>query len=261
MNLSLVRMLGRWGIDRSQSYTRMFHIFARACAAVLRFSFLKPAVALVLIRQIYFTAVQPLTIIFVSALVIGSVTVHYLLQLLLSLGAYEQIGSFLIRVMLHEIAPITCSLVILLRSGTAVLTEVALMKINGEIDTLHSMNIALDDYIYMPRILAFALAGPCLSICFSVVALFGGFLTLGYWHDITFANYQDRLFNALEITDLIILTAKSMTMSTMACLVALQRGFSVDRAFTEIPVRLIQGMMQAVTLLIAVEIFFTLLFS
>lgn len=258
MNLPLVRMLGRWAIDRSQSYARMFHILSRACIAALRLSFFKPAVALVLVRQIYFTAVQPLTIIFISSLVIGSVTVHYLLQLLLDLGAYEQIGTFLIRVMLHEIAPIACSLIILLRSGTAVLTEVALMKINGEIDTLHSLNITLEDYVYLPRILAFALAGPCLSICFCLIALVGGFLTLGYWHDITFANYKDRLLNAMELKDIAILVTKSMAMSTLVCLVSLQRGFSVERAFTEIPVRLIQGMMQAIMLLIAVEILFNL---
>jgi phospholipid/cholesterol/gamma-HCH transport system permease protein len=258
MNMPLVRMLGRWAIDRSQSSTRMFHILARTCAALLRLSFLKPAVALVLVRQVYFTAVQPLSIILVASLVMGSVTVHYLLQLLLGLGAYEQIGSFLIRVMLHEIAPITCSLIILLRSGTAVLTELALMKINGEIDTLHSLNIAMDDYVYLPRIVAFALAGPCLSIVFCLIALLGGFMILGYWHDITFANYKDRLFNALEIKDLIVLVTKSTIMSVVACLVALQRGFSADRAFTEIPVLLIQGMMQSITLLIGVEILFSL---
>lgn len=258
MKLNLVRMLGRWGIDRSQSYAGMFRILSQACAAILRLSFFRPALAMVLVRQVYFTAVQPLTIIIVSALIIGSLTVHYLLHMLLALGAYEQIGTFLIRVMLHEIAPITCSLIILLRSGTASLTEVALMKINGEMNTLQNLNIPVSEYVYMPRVLAFALAGPCLSICFCLVALIGGFMTLGYWHDITFANYRSRLFNALEIKDLVILVAKSTAMSTMACLVALQRGLSVERAFTEIPVRLIQGMMQAVTLLIFVEIIFIL---
>lgn len=258
MIIPLSRTLGRWAIDRSQSYTRMFHILVRACAAALRLSFLKPAVALVVVRQIYFTAVQPLSVILASSLVIGSVTVHYLLQLLLNLGAYEQIGDFLIKAMLHEIAPIACSLIILLRSGTAVLAEVSLMKINGEIDTLHSLNIAPEDYIFLPRILAFALAGPCLSVCFSVIGLMGSFLILGYWHDITFANYTMRLLNAIEIKNLTIMAGKSATMSVLICLVALQRGFSVDRAFTEVPIRLIQGMMQAITLLIIVEILFSL---
>ncbi len=259
MTLSAVRMLGRWAIDRSRSYVGMAHILAQGFTALFRLSFLKPAVSLVLVRQIYFTAVQTLTVIVVAALVMGSVTVHYLLQLLLSLGAYEQIGGFLIRVMLYEIAPITCALIILLRSGTAVLSEVALMKINREIDTLHSMNIDLADYLFMPRITAFALAGPCLSFCFCLVALLGGFMTLGYWHDITFANYRDRLLQALEVKDLLVMTTKSMAMSIVACLVALHRGLTVDRAFTEIPIRLIQGMMQAVTLLIAVEILFSLI--
>jgi hypothetical protein len=44
-------------------------------------------------------------------------------------------------------------------------------------------------------------------------------------------------------------------MAGLVCLVALQRGTQrVERAFTEVPIRLIQGMIQIMTLIIAVEI-------
>lgn len=259
MILSLARILGRWALDRSQSISGMTRILVQAGAAGLRLSFINPAVKFVLVRQIYFTAVQPFALILITSLILGSVTVHYLLRLLLTLGAYEQIGEFLITAMLHEIAPITCTMIIVLRSGTAVLTEVALMKINGEINTLHSLNIPLDEYLYLPRLLAFALAGPCLSICFCVIGLFGGFLTLGFLHDITFANYLDRLLAAVNLADVAVLIGKSLLMSGVVCLVALQRGLSVERSFTEVPVRLIQGMIQIITLLIAVELVFSIL--
>ncbi len=258
MNLPLVKTLGRWAVDRSQSYTRMFYIFVQTGSATLRLSFLNSAIFFVLIRQIYFTAVQPLTIILISALIMGSVTVHILLGLLIKFGAYEQIGDFLITAMLHEIAPITCTLIIVLRSGTATLAEVGLMKINKEINTLHSLKIPIEEYVYMPRFLAFVIAGPCLSICFSVIALFGGFFTLGFLHDINFANYLTRLLIAVQPVDFLILVTKSMIMAGMVSLVALQRGLSVERSFTEVPIRLIQGMIQIITLIIAVEVVFNL---
>ncbi|GAB6061014.1 MlaE family ABC transporter permease [Desulfonatronum parangueonense] len=251
-----MQTLGRWAIDRSQSYTRMFHIFVQAASAAFRLAFLNSAVFFVLIRQVYFTAVQPLTLIFITALIIGSVTVHILLGILISLGAYEQIGEYLILAMLHEIAPITCTLIIVLRSGTATLTEVALMKINKEINTLHSLRIPVAEYVYLPRLLAFLIAGPCLSLCFCVIALFGGFFTLGFMHDINFANYLTRLLIAVEVGDVAILLGKSVIMTGLVCLVALQRGMSVERSFTEVPIRLIQGMIQIITLIITVEVIF-----
>lgn len=258
MSLPLVRNLGRWAIDRSQIYTEMARILARIIAALLRLSVFNPAILFVLVRQIYFTAVQPLTIIIVAALVLGSITVHILLQALLSLGAYEQIGDYLITAMLHHIAPIICTLIIVLRSGTAVITEMALMKINREIDTLGVLAVPVDEYLYLPRFLAFVIAGPCLSFCFCVIGLLGGFLTLGFLHDITFANYMDRLLQAVHISDVLNLIVKTALLGGLVCLVALQRGLSVQGSFTEVPVRLIQGMIQIVTMVIAVKVLFNL---
>lgn len=258
MKLPLVQTLGRWAIDRSYSYTRMFYIFVQTGSATLRLSFFNAAIFFVLVRQLFFTAVQPLSLILVTALIMGSATVHILLNILISLGAYERIGEYLITAMLHEIAPITCTLILVLRSGTATLTEVALMKINREINTLHSLNIPLAEYIFLPRFLAFLIAGPCLSLYFCIIALLGGFFTLGFLHDINFANYLTRLLVAVEVKDVLILISKSMLMSGLVCLVALQRGLSVERAFTEVPVRLIQGMIQIITLIIVVEVIFNL---
>ncbi len=258
MSLPLVQTLGRWAIDRSQSYTRMVRILVQTGSAFARLSFFNPAVFFVLVRQVYFTAVQPLTIIIVAALVLGSVTVHILLRVLITLGAYEQIGEYLVTAMLHYIAPITCTLIIVLRSGTAVLTEVALMKINREMATLDALAVPVAEYLYLPRLMAFLIAGPCLSFCFCILGLFGGFFALGFLHDITFANYLDRLLDAVDVADVTNMIAKSTIMAGLVCLVALQRGLSVQHSFTEVPIRLIQGMIQIVTLIIAVEVLFNL---
>ena len=79
------------------------------------------------------------------ALVFGSVTVHYLLSILTGLGAYDRIGDYLIDSTLHVVAPVSVTLILMLRSGTATISEIGTMKIRGELDVLASLGVDLRD--------------------------------------------------------------------------------------------------------------------
>lgn len=254
---SLVQKLGKWTIDHGLFYSEAAEILREAASSALRFDFINRAVFTVLIRQIYFTSVQAIPVIFTSALILGSITVNYLLSILTGFGAYNQVGNFLLGTMLHEIAPVITIIILLLRSGTAVISEIALMKINGEIDALRLMDVSIPKYIFLPRILAFLIAGPSLAIFFSVTGLIGSFFILGYIHDITFDNYLDQLFYAIEIRDVAIVVLKPALMAVAVAGISIQNGMCVRRAFTEVPVMLIRGMMQSVIVIALIEAIFT----
>lgn len=256
---SLVQKLGRWTIDHGLFYSGAARILSEAVSAANSFSFLNRAVFTVLVRQIYFTSVQAIPVIFVSSLILGSITVDYLLSILTHFGAYNQVGNFLLGTMMHEIAPIVTVIILLLRSGTAVITEIALMNINGEMDSLRLMKISIPRYIFLPRILAFIIAGPSLAIFFSVTGLIGSFFILGYVHDITFDNYLDQLFFAIEIKDVAVVVLKPAIMAAAIAAISVQNGMGVQRAFTEVPVMLIRGMMQSLAVIALVEVLFTFL--
>lgn len=256
---SLVQKLGRWTIDHGIFYSGASRTLCEAISEANSFSFLNRAVFTVLVRQIYFTSVQAIPIIFVSSLILGSITVDYLLSILTNFGAYNQVGNFLLGTMLHEIAPIVTVTILLLRSGTAVITEIALMNINGEMDSLRIMKISVPRYIFLPRILAFIVAGPSLAIFFSVMGLIGSFSILGYVHDITFDNYLDQLFFAIEIKDVAVVVLKPAIMAASIAAISVQNGMRVEKAFTEVPVMLIRGMMQSLAVIALIEVLFTLL--
>lgn len=261
MSSAHVYRLGRIAQDHFQTYTQMATILARMAGSFVRLSFLNHAVYRVLVRQIYFTAVQALPVIAIAALILGSITVHYILSILTGIGSYDKVGSFLITAMLHEIAPMTCCIIMLLRSGTAIISEVALMKINSELDTLNVLGVSISDYLYLPRILAFALCGPMLTISFVVVGLYGGFFTLGYFHDITFDNYLDQLYTAVEVKNIVIVVLKPLFMAVAVALACLQKGLTVHSSFTEVPIKLIQGMMLTVSILVFIEVAFAVVAS
>jgi phospholipid/cholesterol/gamma-HCH transport system permease protein len=231
-------------------------IVQRTTGSIFCLAFMNPAVFRVIVRQLYFTAFQAIPIVCISALLIGSIAVDHLLNLLTNLNAYDQIGTYLIQSIMHELAPLVCTTVLLLRSGSAVLSEMALMKINREMDTLSMLGIPIEDYLYLPRILAFAVGGPCLTIIFSLVALLGGYFTLGYFHDITFDNYIDQLLSAVNLESLFPLVLKPFFMGLAVVLIALEKGITVRNAFTEVPIKLIRGMMHTAGCIVVIEIAF-----
>ena len=255
---TIIHDLGRWTISRALFWNRIAWLMAGCLNALVGLRFLNPAVARVTVRQFYFTAIQALPIIIFIALVVGSITVHYLLSILTSLGAYDRIGDYLITSIMHEIAPLACTLIIMLRSASAVLSEIALMKINKELNTLKMMNIDFNDYVFLPRLMAFALSGITLTFTFALTALVGGFFILGFFHDITFANYLDRIVNALNLKSFLITAIKPFFMCSFLVLVALEKGMGTERSFTEVPIRLIQGMMQGLAFIVVIEAFFIL---
>jgi phospholipid/cholesterol/gamma-HCH transport system permease protein len=256
MPTSFVARLGSRFLESTRMWLVIATIVQRTTGSLFRLAFLNHAVFRVIVRQLYFTAFQAIPVVCISALLIGSITVDHLLDLLTNLNAYDQIGKYLIQAIMHVLAPLVCTTVLLLRSGSAVLSEMALMKINREMDTLSMLGIPIEDYLYLPRIVAFAIGGPCLTIIFSLVALLGGYFTLGYFHDITFDNYVDQLLTAIDLQSIIPLTLKPFFMGLAVVLIAMEKGMTVRNSFTEVPIKLIRGMIHTAGCIIVIEIVF-----
>jgi phospholipid/cholesterol/gamma-HCH transport system permease protein len=259
MAQTFIHRLGAWGLDWARTYRHMARLLALSALAAGRLAFLNRAVLRVLVRQLHFVTVQALPVLVLAALALGSITVFLLLSLLTSLGAYDQIGTYLTRAMCNELAPVTTALLLLLRSGPAVTSELAFMGVNGELETLRMLRIPVDRYVYMPRVLAFSIAGPSLALIFAFVGLVGGFFVLGFGQDITFDNYVDQIVHAVEVENLAVLLSKPLVMCLGVCLVSMAQGaqgLETGGSFAQVPHRLIQGMMHSVGLLVAVEILY-----
>ncbi len=252
-----IRRTGAFSIERGRALIQMAAISAEAARALLRLTFLNRACYAALVRQVDETAVRALPAVCAVALVFGSVTVHYLLSILTGLGAYDRIGDYLIDSTLHVVAPVSVTLILMLRSGTATIAELGTMKIRGELDVLASMGVDLGDYVFLPRLAAFAIAGPCLTLAFCLVGLVGGFLVLGYFQDITLANYLDQITEALVLGDLGYVTVKPLLMSCAVGVIALQRGMAVQTSLAELPRLLIRGLLYALAFVTVWEIVFS----
>jgi len=258
MSASLLHRIGRQAIARTRVSAGLAVILLKTLEACLTFAFVNRAVFLVLVRQVYFTAVQSIPVIATSAFFVGAIASHFLYNFLYSFGASDAVGGYLAQTLFKELAPLGASLLILVRSGPAVTAEIALMQLNNEFDTLRALRIDVGRYIFFTRVAGFAVAGPSLALLFALVGMVGSFLILGYIHDIALDTFLDQVSQALEFDELATLAVKPCCMSVAVALTSLHQGMRVGRAFTEAPVRLIRGMILAIALVLMIEIGFLL---
>ena len=111
-----------------------------------------PAMRMVLTKQIYFTAIGIIPVFTLLAFLFGSVIIGVVISLSTEYALQAEIGSIIITFVIDEFAPFFTALLISLRSGAAINTEIAIMNVNKELNTLKEYKIDLIDYLFLPRI-------------------------------------------------------------------------------------------------------------
>lgn len=129
----------------------------------------RQAVRMVLWRQLLFTGWQSLPMVLMVGAAIGLILAVQLQGFLggNSIGTLKALNTALFL----ELGPLLTGIVLVARSGSAVATELASMRVNGEIRSLESLGISAQDYLVLPRVLAAVLSGPCLCLYLQVAAL------------------------------------------------------------------------------------------
>jgi phospholipid/cholesterol/gamma-HCH transport system permease protein len=225
-----VRILGLDGVF----YTLGF--FARTLGGIWNFVFRGQAAYKILIMQILFTFVEALGIASMLALGIGAAVYVIGMPLLLNISQDRLIYSLLIIIITRELGPLLAAFIIIARSATAIATEIGGMVISHEVEAYISIGIDPIEYLAVPRFLGVTVSLFLLNIYFSVFGLAGSFLVVQFFNPMPAEYYFNMLLEALTIHDIFISIAKSVSFGMIIAVLAITKGFSVERASTEIPI-------------------------
>lgn len=192
------------------------------------------------VRQIFYTSVQALGLVSVVAAFIGATLV---VQTEIMAGAVQRevVGRVLVAVVMRELAPLVTAVLVAGRSGTAIATELGVMRVNGEILGLSSLGIDPPRILVWPRLVATAVSMPVLTVYFGAVAVAGGCaaaLAMGA-HGI--GDLQTGLTEALVPIDLPLFFVKSMGLGCIVGLLSCHYGLSVSTSPTEVPQKASRG--------------------
>ena len=152
-------------------------------------------------------------------------------------GQSQMLGPLLVAVVARELGPLLTNVIVIVRSSSAMATELGVLKIKGDVRALEAQGNDPFLYLVMPRVLGVAVSTFCLTIVFILVALASGYL-FGAWlgtgsRDVWF--FTNTVLNALHPQDVVSILTKSILPALVTSASCCIGGLGVGDSVTDIP--------------------------
>lgn len=181
-----------------------------------------------LLRQIYSVGVLSLIIILVSGVFIGMVLGLQGYTILVDFGAEQALGQMVALSLTRELAPVVAALLFAGRAGSALTAEIGLMKATEQLASLEMIGVDPLRRIVAPRLLAGFVALPLLTIIFTTVGVWGGWLVgvdwLGVDNGAFWSNMQSSVSFREDVLNGII---KSFVFAVVVTWIAVFQGYDL----------------------------------
>jgi phospholipid/cholesterol/gamma-HCH transport system permease protein len=230
-----------------------------ALHAIRRIGMLRvPPVMEEFMRQVYFTGASATGGIVLRGAFIGTLIIAYVIEVLNADAGLAV--KMLIWVVLREIGPLIAAVLVIQRSGTAVATELALMKISGEVASLRHMRIDPQDYLVVPRVAGIALANTALTVYVQFIAVGGGMVLSALVIDASFDELAGNFFLLASPLDLVYSVAKSLLFGAAIGVIACYYGLNPPgNSINAVPKAAISAVTQATLAVMLLNVVFAYL--
>ncbi len=163
-------------------------------------------------RTLYQTGVLAIPAVLVAAVLVAGGLVLQIIYWLDYAGQENRIGEFLVLVLVRQIAPTTCALILIGRSGAAIVDDIGQLQSSGHLRFLHSHGIDPSLLITVPRAFAMALACFLLTMLFMHTALWGGFIvaSLAGLSNLSALAFVEDVLGNMAVTDHLLLIVKPL---------------------------------------------------
>lgn len=179
-----------------------------------------------IIKQVYNAGALSLVIIMVSALFVGGVLGLQGFSILSKFNAEDSIGTFAAFSLLKELGPVITALLFAGRAGTALASEIGLMKATDQLSAMEMMAINPLQRVLVPRFLGGVISMPLLTAVFSVVGLFGAHLVGVNLLGVDQGAFWQQLQTTLDMRDVYEGIFKSVVFGVVASLFAVWEGYN-----------------------------------
>jgi len=240
-----------------------FYLFVASLLVLgLRFKWAsRPAVVNVLIRKIYFIGVKGLPWLLVITLSAGVAAVYHIVRFAKSVGDMSLIGSLTNTLLVQEVAPLLVTLLLLTRSGVVLATEIGNMHIRGEALLLKSMGVDLDEYLYFPRVLAFALCGLVLTIVFVGISIWFGGLFVALNHELNFTQFLTEIRKGIGLDGVLMMVGKGALYPVLCCAMLMFEGRKVGHDPSRVSVHATYGVLDSLMMVALADVVIAMLWS
>jgi phospholipid/cholesterol/gamma-HCH transport system permease protein len=185
--------------------------------ALLRFS--------LVVEQVRNTGALSLVIIMLSGLFVGMVLGLQGFDLLERFGSEDSLGTAAALGLLKELGPVITALLFAGRAGTALASELGLMRATDQLAAMEMMAVDPVRRVVMPRFIGGVLSMPLLAAIFSMIGIYGAQLVGVQLMGVDAGQFWSQMRSAVELGDVTEGVIKSCVFGVACSLIAVYEGY------------------------------------
>jgi phospholipid/cholesterol/gamma-HCH transport system permease protein len=178
------------------------------------------------VHQIYNAGARSLIIIMLCGLFVGMVLGLQGFDLLQRFGSEDALGVAAALGLLKELGPVVTALLFAGRAGTALTSEIGLMRATDQLTAMEMMAVDPVRFVLAPRFLGGVVAMPLLVAVFNVIGLFGAQLVGVQVMGVDTGAFWSQMQGAVELNDVSEGIIKSVVFGVACSLVAVFEGYN-----------------------------------
>jgi len=206
------------------------------------------------IRQLFELGVRSVPLIAASGFAVGIVLSMHTRASLARFGAEALIPAGLAIALVRETGPLTAGLLLSGRIGAGIGAELGAMKVTEQIDALEASAVDSFRFLVVTRVLACVVALPLLTSVMNFTGMMGGYVAETTLTGMPLDTYFRLAFTAIEFSDLIPATLKTMVFGFIIATVASYLGITTSRGTEGVGQASTRSVVAASILLIAANV-------
>jgi phospholipid/cholesterol/gamma-HCH transport system permease protein len=164
-------------------------------------------------------------------------------------------------IVLREMGVLITAIIIAGRSGSAFTAQIGTMQVNEEVDAIRTLGLDPMEVLVLPRVMALLIALPLLTFFADIIAILGGAFMASAVMDMSFAQFLDRLQQAVEIKHFLVGMVKAPVFAVIISLVGCYEGMRVSGSAESVGRLTTQSVVESLFLVIILDAFFANMFS
>ena len=177
-------------------------------------------------RQCYEVGVRSLTIISVTAFIIGVIFTKQSRPSLSEFGATSWLPKLVSIAIMRALAPLITAIICAGKVGSSIGAELGSMRVTEQIDAMEVSGTKPFKYLVCTRILATTIAVPILASYAGLIALIGGYVNVAQNEGTSYTTFMEQVFEPLSFVDFTSSLAKSIVFGFTVGVVGCYQGYN-----------------------------------
>lgn len=207
------------------------------------------------------TGANALPIVSLIAFLVGVILAFVGIKQLEQFGAGIYVADLVAVAMVREMAALMTGIIMAGRSGAAFAAELGTMKVNEEIDALHTLGISPMDYLVLPRTIALVVMMPLLAVYAGLVGMVGGAVVSLVMLDVNLAQYIAQTRSAIDLNALLGGLLKAVIFGIVIAISGCQQGLACGGSAMAVGQATTRAVVMAILLIVVTASVLTVVYT